>query len=410
MTKYSIWSQVLVCVLIFCLGFCIYKSRQNKRYGNRVVICVPVYGQSYALGEEAIRITNFDSLKINHDGRIVTENLDHRYGYFDYSDLRIITRRVLGIHNKSFELSVYSMAESLTNNLGEDTLICIFPGGQGLTDIANMSKGTIPYFRFLKNIAKAYSEAKKRNWELYIPAICWMQGESDIADYPNTNYKELLCKFSRDINRDVKSITHQNNDVKIVCYQTSTLTKGNRYKENNYYGTEVLPSEAQMELIRDDSLFWASGPTYPYSFVNEALHIDANSQRKHGLITAKSVLGIIRNDSKFKGVIPINKSIEANKIILTFNVPTSPLVFDTIHVRKANNMGFNVIKKDGKDIISDIQLLNDTIIITCTESPINCKVRYGVNGEYMKSGWRVGPRGNLRDSSKDPNWCYFFEL
>ncbi len=410
MTKYSIWSQVLVCVLIFCLGFCIYKSRQNKRYGNRVVICVPVYGQSYALGEEAIRITNFDSLNLNHDGRIVTENLDHRYGYFDYSDLRIITRRVLGIHNKSFELSVYSMAESLTNNLGEDTLICIFPGGQGLTDIANMSKGTIPYFRFLKNIAKAYSEAKKRNWELYIPAICWMQGESDIADYPNTNYKELLCKFSRDINRDVKSITHQNNDVKIVCYQTSTLTKGNRYKENNYYGTEVLPSEAQMELIRDDSLFWASGPTYPYSFVNEALHIDANSQRKHGLITAKSVLGIIRNDSKFKGVIPINKSIEANKIILTFNVPTSPLVFDTIHVRKANNMGFNVIKKDGKDIISDIQLLNDTIIITCTESPINCKLRYGVNGEYMKSGWRVGPRGNLRDSSKDPNWCYFFEL
>jgi hypothetical protein len=397
-------------VLIFCLGFCIYKSRQNKRYGNRVVICVPVYGQSYALGEEAIRITNFDSLNLNHDGRIVTENLDHRYGYFDYSDLRIITRRILGIHNKSFELSVYSMAELLASNLGKDTLICIFPGGQGLTDITNLSKGTIPYFRFLKNIAKAYSEAKKRNWELYIPAICWMQGESDIADYPNTNYKELLCKFSRDINRDVKSITHQNNDVKIVCYQTSTLTKGNRYKENNYYGTEVLPSEAQMELIRDDSLFWASGPTYPYSFVNEALHIDANSQRKHGLITAKSVLGIIRNDSKFKGVIPINKSIEANKIILTFNVPTSPLVFDTIHVRKANNMGFNVIKKDGKDIISDIQLLNDTIIITCTESPINCKVRYGVNGEYMKSGWRIGPRGNLRDSSKEQNWCYFFEL
>ena len=302
------------------------------------------------------------------------------------------------------------MAELLANNLGKDTLICIFPGGQGLTDIANMSKGTIPYSRFLKNVAKAYSEAKQRNWTFYIPAICWMQGESDIADYPNTNYKELLYKFSRDINRDVKSITHQNNDIKIVCYQTSTLTKGDRYKENNYYGTEVLPSEAQMELIRDDSLFWASGPTYPYSFVNEALHIDANSQRKHGLITAKSVLGIIRNESKFKGVIPINKSIETNKIILTFNVPTSPLVFDTIHVRKANNMGFNVIKKDGKDIISDIQLLNDTIIITCTESPINCKVRYGVNGEYMKSGWRVGPRGNLRDSSKDPNWCYFFEL
>ena len=117
MTKYPIWPQALFCVFIFFLGCYIYKSRQAKRYGNRVVICVPVYGQSYALGEEAIRITNFDSLKTNYDGRIVTENLDHRYGYFDYSDLRVITRRLLSIHNKSFELSAYGMAEYLAKNL-----------------------------------------------------------------------------------------------------------------------------------------------------------------------------------------------------------------------------------------------------------------------------------------------------
>ena len=52
-------------------------------YGQKVVICIPVYGQSYALGEEAIRITNFDSLRIKYDDRIVTEELDHAYGYYD---------------------------------------------------------------------------------------------------------------------------------------------------------------------------------------------------------------------------------------------------------------------------------------------------------------------------------------
>lgn len=410
MTKYSIWSQTLFCVLIFGLGFYIFKSRLAKRYGNRVVVCVPVYGQSYALGEEAIRITNFDSLKIKHDGRIVTENLDHRYGFFDYSDLRVITRRLLNIHNKSFELSAYGMAEYLANNLGRDTLICIFPGGKGLTDILNMSKGTMPYRRFLKDIARAYYQAKKRNWVFYIPAICWMQGESDIADYPNTNYKELFYKFSRDINRDIKSITHQNNDIKIVCYQTSALTKGDRYKENNYYGTEILPSEAQMELIRDDSLFWASGPTYPYSFVNEHLHIDAPSQRKHGFLAAKSVLGIIRNEKKFRGVVPLHKTISNQEIRISFNVPVPPLVLDTINVKKAPNYGFNVITKDGTDIIKKTRLQNDTIVLSCSKPPIHCKIRYGVNGEYKKSGWRIGPRGNLRDSAKDYHWCYFFEL
>lgn len=410
MTKYPIWPQALFCVFIFCLGCYIYKSRQTKRYGNRVVICVPVYGQSYALGEEAIRITNFDSLKTNYDGRIVTENLDHRYGYFDYSDLRVITRRLLSIHNKSFELSAYGMAEYLAKNLGKDTLICIFPGGKGLTDIANLSKGTMPYHRFLKDISKAYYQAKRRNWDFYIPAICWMQGESDIADYPNTNYKDLLYKFSRDINCDIKNITHQNNDVKVVCYQTSALTKGNRYQTNNYYSTEILPPKAQMELIRDDSLFWASGPTYPYSFVNEHLHIDAQSQRKHGALTAKSVLRIIRNEVKFRGVVPLHKKISKQEIRISFNVPSPPLILDTINVRKAPNYGFNVITKDGIDIIKEIRLQNDTIILSCSKNPAHCKVRYGVNGEYKKSGWRIGPRGNLRDSGKDQHWCYFFEL
>lgn len=410
MTKHNIWTQAIICFMIFFLASLIYKSRLAKKYGNKVVICVPVYGQSYALGEEAIRITNFDSLNLNHEGRIITENLDHKYGYFDYSDLRVITRRLFGIHNKSFELSVYGMAEYLADQIGEDTLICTFPGGQGLTDIANMSKGTMPYYRFLKNIANAYYEAKRRNWSFYVPAICWMQGESDIADYPKTNYKTYLSKFSKDINKDIKNITKQSNDIKIVCYQTCTLTRGNRYKKNNYFGTEVSTSEAQMELVRDDTTFWASSPTYPYSFVNEALHIDAISQRRHGILNAKSVLGIIRNKEKFRGVVPINKIENGQEIQIIFNVPNPPLVFDTINVKKAENYGFNIIKEDGTDIISNIQIRMDTIKITCSESPSQCKIRYGVNGEYMKSGSRIGPRGNLRDNSTDQHWCYIFEL
>ena len=32
--------------------------------GHKTVICIPVYGQSLALGEEAARITDFDSLRM----------------------------------------------------------------------------------------------------------------------------------------------------------------------------------------------------------------------------------------------------------------------------------------------------------------------------------------------------------
>ena len=117
-----------------------------------------------------------------------------------------------------------------------------------------------------------------------------------------------------------------------------------------------------------------------------------------------------------------NTEIKDNEVHILFNVPCPPLCFDTISVRKISNYGFNVIRKDDADIISDIKIDGDTIIIKCKESPIGCKMRYAVNGEYLKSGWRIGPRGNLRDSQGNTkqieiigktyalhNWCYQFD-
>lgn len=410
MKRQYLYSAILV-ILIICHALYIYNKVGKSDFGHKVVVCIPVYGQSYALGEEAKRITDFDSLRIKYKGRIVTENLDHRFGYFDYSDARVALRRLLQIHNKSFELSVYSMAETLADKLGKDTLICIFPGGQGLTDIARMSKGTIPYYRFLKNINKAYTYSKKRHWEFVIPAICWMQGESDIADYPGTDYKKLLQNFSRDINYDIKQITRQKENVQIVCYQTSTITKGARYVRDNYDCLESRPPQAQMELVRDDSLFWASGPTYPYSFVREDLHIDAASQQYHGKLSARTVLGIIRNKARFKGLVPLTPSVKGNQVFLPMDIPVAPIVFDTVAVNNTTHYGFSVINKDNTDITEDVVIKHDTVIVTCNSSPIGCKLRYGINGELMRSGRRVGPRGNLRDSQIPlHNWSFMFDI
>ena len=60
-----------------------YNSNEHK-----TVICLPVYGQSLALGVEAERFTDFDSLTNYADGRIVTEHMDHQFGYFDLNDFK----------------------------------------------------------------------------------------------------------------------------------------------------------------------------------------------------------------------------------------------------------------------------------------------------------------------------------
>ena len=412
---------LIICFAIYTVAVIIHDRPTLE--GHKTVLCIPVYGQSYALGEEAKRITNYDSLRINYDGRIVTEKMNYVFGYFDHSSrLKQFVKRLLHYDRKAFELSVYGMAESLITELGEDTILCIFPGGHGQNTITQLSKPAPCYNKFIEEIAYAYETSQELGWDFQIPAICWMQGESDIAEYPDTDYKSLFHEMYNNLNTDIKQITHQANDIRMICYQSCALTKAEKYKTNNFEGTESQTSEIQMELVRDDSLIWAMGPTYPYDYLREALHIDAIGQKRIGDLAAKSALGIIRNEPCFIGLVPMETKVEGNTVSILFNVPTPPLCFDTIQVIKADHYGFNVIRQDNTDIISDVILQGDTVVITCKESPIGCRIRYGVNGEFRKGGRLHGPRGNLRDSQGETrkvtingktypqdNWCYIFD-
>ena len=415
---------LLIIICMICLSTYIYDKLSSKDYGHKVVICIPVYGQSLALGEEALRITDFDSLRINCDGRIVTENMDYVFGYYDHSSrFKQYIKKLLHYDKKAFELSVYGMAEAMAPQLGEDTLICIFPGGHGMNTITQLMKPAAPYLKFIDEIKHAYQEAEKRGWTFVVPAVCWMQGESDIVDYPSTDYRKLFQQMYKNLNTDIKAVTHQSEDIRIICYQTNAVTKGTRYKDNCYNTIESQTPTIQMEMIRDDSLIWASGPVYPYNFVNENIHIDAEGQKCIGGLAAQSALGILHHTKRRIGLVPLKIDRLGNNVEILFNVPSPPLCFDTIQVKKAPHYGFNVTNKDNSDILLSVNIEGNSVVLTCKESPIGCKVRYAVNGEYMKSGRINGPRGNLRDSQGNRlticvngkihplhNWCYQFDL
>ncbi len=415
---------ILICFLIICIAlFTTFSQSRTTLNGYKTVICIPVYGQSLALGEEAIRITDFDSLRIRNDGRIVTECLSYDFGFFDGQEWKQSLKKLIHYDKKSYELSVYGMAESLVRQLGHDTILCVFPEGAGMTSIIQIKKSTEPYVKLLNEIKNAYQLATNKGWDFYIPAICWMQGETDIADYTDCDYKKELKEFCTDINKDIKRITHQKQDVHIICYQSNIVTKAESFDNMNYDCIETKVPNAIVDLIKSDSLFWASGPTYPYSFVNEALHIDGVSQKRIGHLQAISALKIIRREEKNYGLIPLFAKSIGNNAIIHFNVPYPPLSFDTICVKKLRNYGFNVINHNGEDILSNVSISGCDILLHCTEPPQECKVRYAVNGEAQKSGPMHGPRGNLRDSQGDEyqaqisdkiyplhNWCYQFDI
>lgn len=379
----------------------------QKDYDHKTVLCIPVYGQSLALGEEAERMTDFDSLAAYADGRIVTEELDHNFGYFENDKFKHWIKKTAGYQKRAYELSVYKMAQVLADQFGEDTLICIFPGGQGATAIANLSKGTLPYQGFIDNIHSAYETAQERGWDFIVPAICWMQGESDIVDYPSTIYHDMLTQIWKDMNDDILQITQQKDSIPFICYQANALTRAEQFKANSYVCHETEVPQTFVNLLRDNKHFWASGPTYPYTCVNEKIHIDAQGQQAVGELAARSVIGILHGTERFRGLIPIQTETDKDTVIIHFNT-SSILALDTIQVRKAEHYGFSVINMENKNIIQEVVLDSSSVKLTCSESPIDCRIRYAVNGDYMKSGNQHGPRGNLRDS--EGNWCYQFDL
>ena len=420
--------NILIALGSLIIGFALYtivviSHNRCTLEGHKTVICIPVYGQSLALGEEAARITDFDSLRINYDGRIVNEHLNYQFGGYAEQRWRRTIKRLFGMHNRSFELSIYRMAEELATQLGNDTIICIFPGGMGESPIRNLTKRATLYPRFIYDINEAYMQAKKRGWEFCVPAICWMQGESDIREYTKEDYKETLKQLHADLNRAVKVITHQEMDVHLVCYQSNAVSIADDFNPLNYDCIEMKPSQAIVDFINDDSLFDASGPTYPYNFMREYLHIDAIGQQHIGYLDAITVMNIIKGKGKTYGLIPQSLSVEGNDVIVNFRVPCPPLVIDTVNVRYADHYGFSVINHVGENIISDVSIEGDNVRLSCNNSPINCKVRYAINGDKLKSGRLHGPRGNLRDSQGEKekmtvhgntypvhNWAYQFDM
>ena len=395
----------------------------HQSYEHKTVVCIPVYGQSLALGEEAIRITDFDSLASYANGRIVTERLDHDFGYFDNDDLKQMAKRMLRYQKRSFELTVYSMAEMLADHTGSDTLICIFPGGQGATTIDRLGKGSEPYESFIDDIKTAYETAQERGWRFVMPALCWMQGETDVTDYPGTDYRKLFLQLVKDINDDVRKITGQKENVEIILYQTNPLTRAGNFNATAYQCQETNIPNFFMELVRDSANFHASGPTYPYTFVREAIHIDGVGQQLHGCLAALSALDILRHRQQQRGLLPVDIAHKGQEAIISFHVPCPPLVLDTLQVNKADHYGFSVITRDNRNILQHVSIEGEQVHLLCTEQPDSCRIRYAVNGEKGKSGRRNGPRGNLRDSQGDSlthsingkaypvgNWCWQFDI
>lgn len=321
----------------------------------------------------------------------------------------------------------------LANEWEEHYLIYSSCGTGGLTIDQLLAQDQYAY---VDNTIKLCKYLCDRNgWEIDMPAWVWMQGEQDIKGrMSSSEYKTKLLQMHDKVCSSIKAITGQEYRPKCIIYQPScqniyTLDYG---FSNPYLGVPT----AFTELLRENDEFIASTPVYIFEpckieTLGAWVHLDEISYHILGAYNGYTLKKWCIDGIANKGLIPLNISLSGNSITITYNVPCPPLCIDESIVKKVPNFGFNVVKSDNTELITNVEVLRDRVKINCSENPVGAKLRYGLNGDKVSlqgnpyvsgAGAYHGARGNLRDSQgmfvyadaegrKYPmyNWAYCFE-
>lgn len=289
--------------------------------------------------------------------------------------------------------------------------------GQGSSTVLDLSKGTTAYQRLIKDIQTANTIAGKEGKTFSVGAIGWTQGEKDYNNNTSYNdYKLRLKQLNTDVNNDVALITFQGTSIPFIIGQVSSH---NRAPDSMADPNIAL---AQLDLGINHPNFTLATPMYMLDYWPDNTHMNATGYRilasYYGYAMKKFLIDGVKNF-----IYPKEYYLEGTTLVIKFNVPMAPLVFDTERVADPGNFGFSVKDSANANIaINRIDIIDgDTVRIVCAGVPST--VSYAINGKGKKAGRLLGPRGCLRDSQGnsivfDPagtnwklhNWTPIFKL
>lgn len=281
--------------------------------------------------------------------------------------------------------------------------------GAGGTSIELLSKNCpnnsgILYNNFLKALSSAKSIANEDSKSLCCSAIIWMQGEYNAVskenqgwnvDTPATNNKDDYKKYLlggrtsdgiehnglvNDMIEDVQSQYSQENFPLILASQIGA----------NYNQSFDMPIDmALLEANNESDKFILAAPSY--CVTDRGGHLDSNGSRWLGEYYAKVWYKKVILGLNWKPLQPNKIEKGDNYLLITFDVPEPPIVFDTKLVRKKDNYGFKLKDGGNEKSIQSVDIVGVNVVkITCTSSFTgDIEIAYATQGVVY---------GNLRDS------------
>ena len=357
------------------------------------------YGQSLSLGNGALNIQTltqkFDSIMFNAGVRAQEGSLGVAGNRASFVPLVESVTSVTGngetpVGNAAATIKRLIEAENTMDFTQQDYQLLGSAPGVGNNTITMLSKGGTGYTNLITDVTYGLQNSAALGKSYAVPTVFWSQGERDYDPAFATSYEAYLAKFLQlytDLNTDIKAITGQPDDIKIIGYQAC-------------YTAPMPVALAQLQATKDNPNILIAAPIYAMEKTAPGnVHLSSRGSALlgayYGLVHKRAVI----DRKPWAPVQPVKVWRQGAIIMARFNVPTRPLVLDTTLLSAAPNYGFSLVDNLGADLtISSVSIAGpDTVrIVASAAIPAGAKLRYAF--VLNADGWNGG---NLRDSQGD---------
>jgi len=256
-----------------------------------------------------------------------------------------------------------------------------------------------------------------------IGAIVVTHGESDAG---NTNYANELYQLLTDYNTDLAALTGQTATIPMLVSQQNSVPEANG--QVSISALQVLKASVDHpgEIV-------CTGPKYQYSYATDTAHVHLNAMEyeRLGEKTAQVYFERVVLGHDWQPLRPTSaERTSASAVTVHFHVPVPPLAWDDLLPPPHDLMipqwkmgrGFEVLVAGTRQTITGVEIIGDTVKITCAGdlSAGEVVVGYAATAEGGTPPTAQAARwGHLRDSdpfmgtvtgTPQPNYCVAFQM
>jgi len=290
----------------------------------------------------------------------------------------------------------------------QDYQLLVGNAGHGGYNIAQLSKGTVPYSQLIGQVRAGFDIAQVQGRRFVASALAWVQGP---GDYLNgyRYYLDRQLALASDFDADCRAITGQDRPVITVISQSASQGAAHQ---------RPVPL-AQLEASLRSASIVLSAPEYQFTYLPDGMqvHVDGASTRLLGAYLGLALKRTLIDGKKWRPLMPTNIDIQGRVIYVRFN--RSGLQLDDELVPPQPQYGFSLLDPTGTSIaLSDIRIVQpDTICMVAASAPIAGSQLWLGGDTAVGIANYAGGASNVRDSQGDDltfdayplhNWAVVF--